>query len=295
MTGRGTNEPGSSRHDWSKEARSLDGWCRGPSTHAPRVIAILQPVYLPWLGYFEQMAYADLFVVLDDVQYTRHDWRNRNRVRTADGPVWLTVPVRRHARSATIREIRVNFETDWQRRHLRTIELAYGRCSFIEPLYSELEAAYAHRDELLLDLDVRLMRVLAACLGVSTPIAMASEVPLRADPDHRDLNGRIIDICHYFSASVLYDGAKAAAFIDRGRFRRVDLEVVFQDYRHPEYRQRFPGFISHLSAVDLIMNAGPAAPGLLRTSPVPDTLRNACARGSGELPSAGADESKPDD
>ena len=106
-----------------------------------RVIAILQPVYLPWLGYFEQMAVADHFVFMDDVQYTRHDWRNRNRIKTAAGSIWLTVPVRKHPRDALIRDVEINYSENWPRKHLRSIEISYRKCPYFEPLFRELEVA----------------------------------------------------------------------------------------------------------------------------------------------------------
>lgn len=238
----------------------------------PKIVAILQPVYLPWLGYFEQMAVADHFVFLDDVQYTRHDWRNRNRVKTATGPIWLTVPVRKHRRDSPIHDIEINNREDWRRRHLRSIEVNYSKCPYFQPLYSELERELSVSRSRLVDLDTSLISLLCRHLAITTPTSLASAIAKTA-PSAGDPNRRILEICRHHEAEILYDGARAARFIDVERFRDAGIEVVFQDYRHPRYRQAFGEFLSHQAAIDLIMNTGPEAPAILRSSPLPRLLR----------------------
>lgn len=233
-----------------------------------KIIAILQPMYLPWLGYFEQMAIADLFVFMDDVQYTKKDWRNRNRIKTANGPCWLTVPVRKHSRNALIRDIEINDREPWARRHLRSIDFSYRKRPGFEPLYNDLSAALSTEPrstpEKLWELDCRLIALLARYLEVETPTAFSSAVPRGVMPE--DKNGRILEICQAFDADLLYDGASAASFIDVQRFQREGVEVIFQDYEHPVYPQAFGEFISHMSALDLIMNTGSEAPKIFRST-----------------------------
>lgn len=253
-----------------------------------KAIGILQPVYLPWLGYFEQMACVDQFIFMDDVQYTRRDWRNRNRIKTASGSTWLTVPVRKHAREALINEIEINYAEDWVGRHLRTIEVSYKKCPHFQPLFDEIREVLGSRPARLSDLDCQLILLLSKYLDIQTPIAFSSEVPRRSEQCDEDLsisaagphfmkNQRIMDICEYFKAEILYDGAKAAEFIDLEGFRQAGIEVIFQDYQHPVYRQVFGEFVSHQSVIDLIMNAGADAPNILRSSPLPELLRNRMA------------------
>lgn len=239
-------------------------------------IGILQPSYLPWLGYFEQLARADRFVFLDDVQYTRQDWRNRNRIKTASGPIWLTVPVKKHSLGAQIREIEVNYEHRWQRRHLLSIEQSYSKSRYFQPFFGELEQELSTRVSRLVDLDCRLIRLICRYLGIDTPTCRSSELPtndglrpVTGPGAVSDPNQRLIDICRYFGAARFYEGASGAAYIDVERFQRSGLEVVFQAYRHPSYPQAFGDFVSHLSAIDLIMNTGPDAPEILRSSPPP--------------------------
>ncbi len=240
-----------------------------------KIIAILQPVYLPYMGYFEQMAVAERFVFMDDVQYTRRDWRNRNRIKTATGSIWLTVPVRQHSRQTQIRDIEINYRQDWRRRHLRSIEVSYCKCPHFQPLYGELKRELEAAPTMLWDLDCRLIELLCSYLDIKPRIGFSSEVPRAAEGagGEVDKNQRILDICRHFDADLLYDGAKAADFIDVARFRRSGIEVVFQNYRHPTYRQAFGEFLPYQSVIDLIMNTGPDAPEILRSSPLPEALR----------------------
>jgi hypothetical protein len=230
------------------------------------------------LGYFEQMAAVDLFVLLDDVQYTQRDWRNRNRIKTAAGSIWLTVPVQHQARAALIKDILIDYQRDWPRKHLRSIELGYSRCRYLQPLFSELQEVLQHRHTHLVELDCELIRLLCRYLAIDTPIAYASEAGWvdTADGTDRRLskNDRLIGICRHFGITMLYEGARGAGFIDTAYFRRHGIEVVFQDYRHPTYRQAFGEFISHQSAIDLIMNTGPEAAAILLSSPLPEAFRD---------------------
>lgn len=236
-------------------------------------IGILQPAYIPWLGYFEQIAYVDLFVFMDDVQYTRHDWRNRNRVRTSGGESWLTVPVKRHAFGTPINEVQINYSKDWIRKQLKTLELNYRVCRHFNPFFENFKKQLLTRPERLVDLDCGLIHEISRYLQIATPFALASEVkrePAPADADADAKNWRILEICRHYNATVLYDGASAAQFIDVQRFAREGCRVVFQEYAHPSYPQRFGKFLTHMSTLDLIFNLGGDARDVLLSSPPPD-------------------------
>ena len=234
------------------------------------VLAAVQPVYLPWLGYFEQIAIADRFLLVDDVKYSRHDWRNRNRIYTADGPMWLTVPVE-HQESAFIQDVKIVHTLPWQHKHLRAIEYAYRRCPHFQPLFDDLARLLESTHSGMAGLNEQLIRMLCRYLKIDTPISLTSEIPRHADAS--DKNGRIVELCAYYDADILYVGPKAAAYLDVERLRRHGTDVVFQDYIHPTYGQRFSPFVSHLSVIDLIFNTGDDAPAILRSSPLPAALR----------------------
>lgn len=237
---------------------------------APRKkIGILQPVYLPWLGYFEQMALTDLFVHFDTVQHTRRDWRNRNRIVMGGREQLLTVPTRKAPLETPITQVEISYEQTWQKKHLKQLRLAYGSAPHFQPLYDEIAEVIEAAPRYLWELDTRLVAVMARHLGITTPTAFASEVPGQSE----DKNQRIIDICKHFGADLLYDGKSAEEFIDMERFAENGIEVIFQDYQHPVYPQGKGAFLSHMSALDLLFRqGGAAAREVMLSSPVPAVM-----------------------
>jgi hypothetical protein len=226
-------------------------------------IAILQPSYLAWLGAFEQMAYVDHFVYYNDVQYTKGDWRNRNRIKTQAGATWLTVPVKKAPHDTLISEIEIAYQEAWPEKHLRKIDAAYRKAPYFEPFFSRLSEVLLRRCGLLQDLNRAVTELCASFLEVDTPTSWSSDLGLR----ETGKNERLLAICRALGADLLYDGAAAAEFIRLDYFAGEGVRVVFQEYAHPVYRQQWGEFVSHLSAIDLIMNMGPDAPRLLRSSP----------------------------
>ncbi|MCB9554678.1 MAG: WbqC family protein [Deltaproteobacteria bacterium] len=231
-------------------------------------LAIMQPGYLAWLGFFELMAYVDRFVYFDDVQYTRKDWRSRNRVKTANGPVWLSVPVKKAPRETLIKDIEINYEQTWLDKHLRTIEVAYRKAPYFEPLYGEIKSILESRPRLLKELDDSLIRLCMRHFSIECELTWSSE--LKLPPAEK--NRRIIDVCRAHGSSVLYDTQASSTFIDVALFAENGIEVLFQDYQHPQYPQQWGEFVSHMAAIDLIFNTGPQARKVLLSSPAPERL-----------------------
>lgn len=224
---------------------------------SPRV-AILQPGYLPWLGYFDQMAAVDLFLSLDDVAYTKQDWRNRNRIRTPtpEGWSWLTVPVDARTSRGLIQDVRVRPPREWWPKQLRLLDEHYRRAPHYGRVRAALLEAFAEEHELLADLDLALADRLASLFGIETPVVRTStltaEVERAGGFESGDKSGRLLRLCQAVGASLLYDGKAAAEFLDLDRFAAAGIEVVFQEYEHPTYPQMVEGFVSHLSAVDYL-------------------------------------------
>lgn len=218
-------------------------------------IAILQPGYLPWLGFFEQMLLTDHFVYLDDVQYTKKDWRNRNRIKTANGVTWLTVPTRKAPRDTPINQIEINYDQPWPTRHLRTIELAYSKTPYFNECFPRLRAVLETRRVYLQDLTNAIVDLFRDLLRITTPTSRSSELGIQAG----EKNEKVWRICRALGADELYDGQAARAFLDVDALERRGIRVTFQAYEHPEYPQRFGPFIPFLSTLDLLMNCGPEA------------------------------------
>jgi len=216
-------------------------------------IGILQPGYLPWLGFFEQLARVDRFVVLDDVQYDKGGWRNRNRVKTAQGVRWLTVPVRvSHAQPPRVADVEIDNRTDWRRKHLETLRQSYARAPFADRYLPLFEEACAREWRLLVDLDLHFIATIAGALGIDAArIVRSSALGLGGWREER-----LLAICASLGADRFYEGAAGRDYIGVARFEAAGVRVEFQDYRHPVYPQLHGDFVSHLSAVDLLFNCG---------------------------------------
>lgn len=223
-------------------------------------LAIHQPQYLPWLGYLAKWAAADTFVFLDTVQYEKNGWQNRNRIKTAAGPRWLTVPV--HARLGTpIGAVGVDAAQPWPERHLRAIEDAYARAPHLARHRDALRTLYAGAWPRLAPLAVATAEWLARSAGIATPARLASTLEVRAS----DPTERLIAICRAVGADTYLAGRDGAKYMDRNAFARSGITVLYQDYKHPEYAQLHGEFAPFLSGLDLLLTHGDDALAILRS------------------------------
>jgi len=215
-------------------------------------LAVLQPGYLPWAGYFDQMMRADVFVHYDDVQFDKNGWRNRNRLKGPQGPVWLTVPVRHDGLVRRIDEIRIDNSQPWPRRHVATLNQLLARTAYGDAYLPELSALLLQGWNRLVDLDLAVIDLIAGWLGITTPTPRASALGIGGDR-----NDRLLALCRHFGANRYLSGAAARDYLDVPRFAAAGIAVEFQDFVHPVHPQRFGPFVSHLAAIDLIANAWP--------------------------------------
>jgi hypothetical protein len=222
-------------------------------------LAAHQPQYLPWLGYFDKLDRVDLFVLLDTVQYKKNEWQNRNRIRTATGWQWLTVPV--HTRfPMALRDVRIDESGGWRRKHREALRVHYGRAPHAGRILPALSALLDEPHEHLATLNARTVEILAGLLGIRTPIVRASE--LDDLPDGAD--ARLIALCHRFGCGTYVAGRGGQDYMDAGRWRAASIRVEFQEFRHPVHPQMYPGFEANLSAIDLLLNCGAVSIARLR-------------------------------
>ena len=215
-------------------------------------ISIMQPTYLPWMGYFELMHNCDLFVFLDDVQFVRKSWQHRNKIKTASGEILLTVPVfSKGKRVQQITEVEINNQLPWRRKHLSTIRTNYCKAKYFDTFIDELERIYCCEYRKLLMINLTLIRFLCTAFGISTPTVQSSTLNTDGVGSQK-----IVNICKALKADVLYDTQGAKSILDAEHFKANQIELIFQRYRHPTYSQLHGDFISHLSALDLLLNEG---------------------------------------
>jgi hypothetical protein len=224
-------------------------------------VAIHQPHYLPWLGYFAKWASADLFVFLDTVQYEKNGWQNRNRIKTPAGPRWLTVPVRAHLGMA-VGVVPIDTTQPWRARHLRAIENAYAKAPGWPRYRDELQRFYSREWGRLAPLAVDSARWLAGALGVSTPTRLASDLAV-ADRPRQDATARLVAICRAVEADTYLAGRDGALYLDADQFAAAGIAVATQRYEHPVYDQGPEEFTPFLSALDLLLMHGDEALGIL--------------------------------
>jgi hypothetical protein len=225
-------------------------------------VAIHQPHYLPWLGYFAKWASADLFVFLDTVQYEKNGWQNRNRIKTPDGPRWLTVPVKARL-GMTVSVVPIDTSQPWRARHLRSIENAYAKAPRWSRYRDALGSFYAREWERLAPLAVDSARWLADALGVSTPARLASELAV-SDGPRPDATARLVAVCRAVGADTYLAGRDGARYLDAEQFAAAGIAVLTQRYEHPVYGQSGGEFAPFLSALDLLLMQGDEALGILR-------------------------------
>jgi len=222
------------------------------SESAGRTLVVLQPGYLPWLGFFDQMRRSDIFVFYDDVQFDKNGWRNRNRIKSPAGPHWLTVPVRVSSLSQRIYETEIDTRQPWARKHLGTIKQFYGKAPYLKRYLPELEELLMGRTwERLIDLDVAVIELLCAWLNIKREMARSPELGIEGERSERLLN-----ICLAMGASRYLSGNAARVYLDTELFSSHGIEVLWQDYEHPVYPQQHGEFVPFLSALDLVLNCG---------------------------------------
>ena len=220
---------------------------------------ILQPSYIPWRGYFHQIQKADVFVFYDDVQYDKHGWRNRNQIKSAQGPQWLTIPVLKKGNvelSREIREIQIAWDRCWTRKHLETITHCYRKAPFFEWLLPDLKRWYSSSPQSLVDFTIPLTIELARLLGLDgRRFVRSSELGL---PGHR--SSRLIDIVKRVGCHRYVSGPSARDYLEESAFAESGIELEYMSYEYGEYPQLHGPFDPQLSILDLLVMTGPNAP-----------------------------------
>jgi WbqC-like protein len=225
-------------------------------------IAICQPTYLPWLGYFDLLDQVDTFVVLDSVQFEKQSWQQRNRIKTPAGLQWLTVPVVFRGRSEQrIDEVEIR-DLEFVHKHLRALELNYRRTQYFYEYFPRVAKILEGCNGVLLaDLNIQFIRWISEILGITTPLVRSSSMRMEGRR-----SALLVNICNAFEVKEYISplGSSAYLLADIELFANKGTEVNFHNYLHPEYRQLFPPFLPYASVLDLIFNEGPDAISIIR-------------------------------
>jgi len=219
----------------------------------PKKVAIVQSNYIPWKGYFDLINSVDVFVFYDDVQYTRRDWRNRNRIKTSDGTRWLTIPVNVKGRyDQRIKDTTVA-DDSWRRKHWKALETFYAKAPFFERYKAKLETIYLQGTETFLsEINMRLIRFVCEELGIATQLRTSDEFELLGDKTQR-----LLGICEQCGGDIYVSGPAARDYFDMQAAQDMGIAVEWFDYSgYPEYDQLFPPFEHAVTVLDLLFNMG---------------------------------------
>jgi hypothetical protein len=211
-----------------------------------------QSQYVSHLGYFHKMSHCDVFIILDDVQFQKNGFQNRNQIKSSRGWQWLTVPVQHHF-GEELRQVRIARETRWGEKHWNALKTSYGRAPFFNEYAKELEEIYARPFEYLNDLNIALIDWATRALEIPTPLFSASEYGVVGEKTER-----LINLCRAVGADCYFSGQGAKEYMDLELFRQANIRVIFQEYTAPEYEQVFAevGFVPNLSVLDTLFCCG---------------------------------------
>ena len=220
------------------------------------IVSIHQPNYLPWLGFFDKIKQSDLFVIFDDVQFPRgkKHFGHRNKIKTNTGSKWLTVPIKNKSDMVSFNNTIINYELDWDKKHLNLIRSFYQQAPYFEEYYNDLESLLLQQYDSLSSLSQKLIEYFMKKLNIKTKIVNSSEI------SKSDLSGldKILDIINNLKANeyITGSGPGSKRYIDESEFSNKNIKLTWQEYEHPKYNQLFGEFIPYLSVIDLLFNHG---------------------------------------
>lgn len=221
-------------------------------------VVILQPSYIPWRGYFDQIRRADLFVFYDDVQYDKHGWRNRNQIKTNQGKQWLTIPV--NSKGVTsgvpIKDVRIDWSKPWSKNHLKSITISYSKSPYFKEYLPLLESLYQRHDEFLADFTIESTILLARELGIASTQFMRSSELAALEGQKTD---RVISVLKQVGATHYICGPSANSYMEPEKFAATGITFEYMEYNYPEYPQLHLPYDPYVTILDLIFMTGKGA------------------------------------
>lgn len=218
-------------------------------------VAISQSNYIPWKGFFDMINSVDEFVIYDDMQFTKRDWRNRNQIKTANGLLWLTIPVKVRGKfHQKIYETEIE-SSDWAEKHWKTIQMAYSKAPFFRSQSAKFEALYesASKMPLLSDVNELFLKEICKILEINTPFLHSRDLVL-----HEEKTQRLVNICQDLKATAYVSGPAAKDYIDSDQFSRAGVQLKWMNYQNYQTYPQLHGDFAHgVSVLDLIFNVGP--------------------------------------
>lgn len=223
------------------------------------IISILQSNYVPWKGYFDLIAQSDVFVIYDEVQYTKNDWRNRNIIKTQNGAQWLTIAVKQNSLNQKIYETEV-LKFNWYKKHMNALQASYGKSKYFKDYRDIFFEIYEKKEMNLSSINKLFIEAICKVLNIQTRIIDSRTLELIGDRQER-----LINACEKLNANTYLTGSAAKSYLEEDKFNNKGIKVEWMNYSgYSEYSQLYPPFVHEVSILDLIFNEGPNARSFLK-------------------------------
>lgn len=217
------------------------------------IVSIQQPEHLPWVGFFNKMAQCDKFVLLDDVQFKKNYFENRNKIKTVNGIVWLTVPVKLRGKfGQKTCDVEIADDPRWKKKYYKTLEQTYCKAPHWQDVYDNVWPVLEGDKKKLLDINLGLIDNISRYLDIQTECVSSSSL----NTEGAKKEELVLAICRELKAEVYISGPDGRNYLNLEQFKNAGIQVVFHDFNHPAYSQIHGPFVSHMSIVDLIANCG---------------------------------------
>jgi len=217
------------------------------------IVTVHQPDFMPWLGFFDRWAKSDLFIILDDVQFLRRGWHHRDKIMTSHGVHWLTIPVLKKGKyEQLIKEVEIDNQQDWRKKHLATIEAAYKKAPNLDRYLSFLKEIYDKNHTCLIELNIDIIKFMAAEFGITTPIVFSSDYGVDLPSTKK-----LLMLVKSNNGTVYLTGTGAKDYLDESFFYDNGIAVEWQNFTHPVYQQLYCEFVPGLSGIDYLMMVSP--------------------------------------
>jgi hypothetical protein len=224
------------------------------------IISIHQPGYIPWLGFFDKIFSCEKFVFLDDVQFQKNEFQNRNKIRVFDGDMWLTVPVKSKS-DTLLYDVKIDNTSNWIKKHIKSIELNYSNSEFFNEYWPEFELIFRKKYDNLINLNIDIIKFLLEKLKIKTETICSSELNIS------DKNSdRILKICKALKAETYISGISGKNYLNIDDFKKNGIDIIFQKFQHPTYHQVFEPFHLNMSTIDLLFNEGGKASKIIKNN-----------------------------
>jgi hypothetical protein len=227
------------------------------------ILSVHQPQYIPWLGYFDKIDKSDCFVFLDQVQYKAREYQNRNKIRTKDGWIWMTVPViSKGIGRQKICDVLIDNSNGWRKKHCNSLKVWYKGAEYFKDHYPFFEELYAEKSEQLENINIDIINYFLKELAINTPVYFESELGITTTK-----TDRIIEICKKLKADVYLSGIGGKDYLEEEKFAQAGIKLKYQEFSHPTYQQQYTereSFIPYMSCLDLLFNEGPNSKKIMR-------------------------------